>query len=1403
MPTESDIQAAIAVLWLHNRDAMRLGELVSLAARIEPELLRAARLDLTPFDAAAEADLWFSPLVETRTADWIALAPAAARELRSRLAADQSRLCAAHALIMEAHSGAPAAIILEEEIMWLALSAPPDAKQAIESRLRLVLGKLLEDSSAHRGLAHWFAGAARRLPDEAQATEAYALLSFVTSGLLDGRHLNAPDPVPPRIDALAAVLPASIPKLRLWATLTDYGLTLRPDRVPGFVPLEVPRTDPLLFELRELNEPRQFITLRRGETKTIRIKSRVVELHTAAGDAYRLRYRPQKLFSAGMQGLVMGFGGTGAHILTALKEQIVLKHGRVPETIKFLLFDTIADWEPGRAVQILGGAAEEKTAVSEDRAASLDPVTEYFHLAEFDPDLKTHVFNYLSRAGKPDAYPHLKDWLHAPWLGENILPSTLNIVGGAAQQRQIGRFAMFKNADRIIARLRHIIRRLADPTRGSEVNIWLISSAAGGTGAGCLIDAAYLTRLAAAGEIGRIRLAGVIVLPSVYADVSGISQGRAYSLLRELDRVQEQGIPDGDRYVDGGELISSRVVYDKNGTQTARVRGRLFDDLFYLGGHCPTAAARSKYFTSVASALDPYLDSDSGPALQYKLNERYAVTSFGAASIYVPTETFAEIFAWEQVAEYLRRAGAPREVGHRVVGLYSGRDSDRRESATAKVRALLEAFKQLLGLDQIAERNREAFVRNALDARQIVTGWYELTGSNRTPEEQAVLLAYAAPCYSLTEPELPHNVRDWETKTFKENALTKGVKERQEESRDRFADRLEEVMRRYTNRTGGERSFEKGRRYVFETISRHLQKRVDDIFIEELVRPRAPFSQDLSTPEQGTVLTRLLAEVTWMLGDKGTLRKIHEIVGQLVAALAKEELERNNCYVWALQELRVSKRSGFLSLGVWVEEYQQAARNECSAYIRWYQKHELLKDMQQLVLKVERRLREWERLLGQLFDTLVLRDGRNKDEASALFTVTQIYLRGLNDRIYRAARNRSALISFGEQPNPQMHGYQEELRSRSAAGLADTFLRDSHWEASLTAGGAPEINLVVESDDFGQKRHSTREINTLIHELHRHFHYRIDGRLRRTDVFDYLLWVHDRQGIVPSQIADLLYAEAAALINAGGASETCTLVYREPDGIEKKNLADALAHRLLAGEPGAVIEHSYSDRNAITLIKIKKPSIDQNIDIQDCRDDYFALRAAPLNKEHDGELRRAQVFHPFRQEMEAWYIERYYLKEVKSADVSMLPPRVVRLLEDPEMMQIFVHGIATGAVEKIENKGWFWHGPDGDVVLTDDNDDPTADVVRAAVIFVLQQSEGLRRSTKPIPREAARQSVVESAREQGRARDEMLVEFVKDKLDSFLAANAPAPLRLALKMVFTFYCDPNTRTDLQHRVNLP
>src|ERR1051325_553041 len=92
-----------------------------------------------------------------------------------------------------------------------------------------------------------------------------------------------------------------------------------------------------------------------------------------------------------MKAVLLGFGGSGAQILTFVKEIIVWKNGKAPETVKFLLFDTIEEWEAGKTVQIAGGRDTEKLAASKDAAANLDSTAEYFHLRDGSPTLNEYV----------------------------------------------------------------------------------------------------------------------------------------------------------------------------------------------------------------------------------------------------------------------------------------------------------------------------------------------------------------------------------------------------------------------------------------------------------------------------------------------------------------------------------------------------------------------------------------------------------------------------------------------------------------------------------------------------------------------------------------------------------------------------------------------------------------------------------------------------------------------------------------------------------------------------------------------------------------------------------------------------------------------------------------------------
>ncbi|MCK5717372.1 MAG: hypothetical protein KAH77_07780, partial [Thiomargarita sp.] len=316
--------------------------------------------------------------------------------------------------------------------------------------------------------------------------------------------------------------------------------------------------------------------------------------------------------------LVMGFGGTGTQILTFLKEMSVLKYGKHPDSIKFLEFDTIAraSWKPGETIPIAGGAAQEKIASGEE--ISLNPDTEYFPLMDSHPSLQEYVTQHLApSATNVDDYIHLKDWLHTAWFQTHINANRLNIRDGAAQQRQIGRFAMFQNVPGIMKQFSQDLNQLISTANGATIQIWLVGSVAGGTGAGTILDAAFLTRLAA--EQGQyqqnIQISGVFVLPEIYQDHTGISEARAYSLFRELDRFQDVGIQVRDKYALPNGQCSSEISYDKHKTQQATISLKLFDNLFYLGIPCKNDDERTAFFTSIANALDPYLDEKQGPTL--------------------------------------------------------------------------------------------------------------------------------------------------------------------------------------------------------------------------------------------------------------------------------------------------------------------------------------------------------------------------------------------------------------------------------------------------------------------------------------------------------------------------------------------------------------------------------------------------------------------------------------------------------------------------------------------------------------------------------------------------------------------------------------------------------------------
>ncbi len=1119
------------------------------------------------------------------------------------------------------------------------------------------------------------------------------------------------------------------------------------------------------------------------------------------------------------QALVMGFGGTGAHILTFLKEQAVLKEGGRPESIRFLFFDTIADWQPGETVKILGGAAEERLAKGTEEGTSLDPASEYFYLGDHDPDLEKHVYEYLALDGNHDRLPHLKDWLHAPWLSLNVPKAKLNIKEGAAQQRQIGRFAMFQNAEAIVQQIRQDVRRLKQHASSSAINVWLVGSSVGGTGAGCLLDAAFLTRLATKNE--KVNVTGVIVLPEIYAGIEGTSPGRAYSLFRELDRFQQLEFQHSDRFSEGGRDVSFRVACDPRGRHISAVTGKLFDNLFYVGRSCHNDRARTSFFTSVANAIDPFLDETSGPPLlEAALNESAAASSFGAARLYVPVETLASLFAWQEVSDYLEAASAPRVSDNIVTELHHGATEDRQRDGRTKIQNLLPLFKDVLGLAGKTEEELRRFARS-LNPQSIVKEWYgfggaAVAGMSLTPaEEQVARLTFVNPYLSMTSEEPDRlSAEDLITKTYQEHKNANLPKEKKIESRDRFAIELEGVTQRYKNPDAADQSFEKGRRVVFDKLSRHLESRIDQVVLNELQQnPR--FGRDPDALDQGTVMTRFFQELKEVLADHGALARIDEMVSTFISALDGEEERHQQEAVRAVKDLKEWAPAGFF--GGSVNEPQVAAREASATYIETYQRTRLLRDMQNLVRALRARLQAWAGTFKKAFDALVT------DVSHSGYADSRKQLRRFNARLQRLAQNPTARISCASDwdpltnPDLEMLGYREKLRQEcvSAEGgtLAAAALAGSSWELAVTTGAQPQVRLriVLEGEQIDHDENTFGELHTA---LYKYFRKTIDERIEARDIFDYLRFVgQPPHNVAAEKIGQVLNEGAEVLINAE-ASEACRLVFKDPVDQDKRNLTQAILRAVDEGLRNIDVSDSpHSDPHSITLLKIKKPNLESIHNIVECREDYIRWQQDHRNRDedHDKQLARAQVFHPFRPELEAWFIERRHFDLAKESidEHDHIPPRIVRLLENPAMAQAFVHCVATGAVKK-RDQSWVWHRDGEDVTLTDAEREPRAGLVRVAVVFALQQREGRKGGRTRITLDEARQSAVAAAQARSLTRDDAISDFLDNELDGFLASHCPANGQpevhnrevAGLRMIFEFYGHPGIRTPVADRLDL-
>ena len=278
--------------------ARQLGRVVSLAARIEPELIRAARLRLLPqLDVSAEADLWFSPLVQSRTPLAIVLRADVVAALRAELAEDPRLLDGAWDVLQAIHENAPPVLRLEEQLTWLGLRGARSDTDVDDLLRQAVFSMVDEDRS---GIARWSARAFERLPQPVKRHETARMLNV-------GAKARLGTPIDPSETQDAPwwswVVPSNLASIEIGVRLLDGAVEVGSEPSEWTHLLNVPKTNPPFVEV---------LWARDGVTRTRQVAvpdpvrpvvvvtgASEAQLRTGLGDTFRLFRRVEQVPTPG------------------------------------------------------------------------------------------------------------------------------------------------------------------------------------------------------------------------------------------------------------------------------------------------------------------------------------------------------------------------------------------------------------------------------------------------------------------------------------------------------------------------------------------------------------------------------------------------------------------------------------------------------------------------------------------------------------------------------------------------------------------------------------------------------------------------------------------------------------------------------------------------------------------------------------------------------------------------------------------------------------------------------------------------------------------------------------------------------------------------------------------------
>lgn len=237
--------------------------------------------------------------------------------------------------------------------------------------------------------------------------------------------------------------------------------------------------------------------------------------------------------------LYVGLGGTGMNALLHTKKMFVETYGEVPPMIGFLGVDTDGD------------------AYKKELPSKYGPVS-------LAPNEQTPIQVEDAQAAYITSKQHF-GWVHP----DNVFALT-SMTKGAGQIRSNGRFALTCNFENLANKVKDAVRRITDANIKTnpkydadfvgDVEVHMVFSMSGGTGAGTFLNMAYVIRHA----LGKCKVTGYAVLPDVFESMSQYGMERVkpntYGSIMDLDYFMHLNGTEGLQfdYVTGTQEIKSR-----------------------------------------------------------------------------------------------------------------------------------------------------------------------------------------------------------------------------------------------------------------------------------------------------------------------------------------------------------------------------------------------------------------------------------------------------------------------------------------------------------------------------------------------------------------------------------------------------------------------------------------------------------------------------------------------------------------------------------------------------------------------------------------------------------------------------------------------------------------------------